>query len=1188
MMAWTERQQEAIEARGMEVLVSAAAGSGKTAVLTERVKNILCDEKNKCFVSEILVVTFTKAAAAEMRDRISAAMLKTAESAEGDTEHLRNQILMLPTADICTMDSFCAKLVRENFSKANVNFDFRVLDESEKEKLNSEAINKVIDELYEQDDEDLKNLIDMLMGEKNDNSFSDIISKLYEFSVSYPFPDKWLDSLVGNFDENKSINDTPWADTIYKHVELFVDYYLKTLEDYLDQISCEDDFNEDFIKKFSYSIEQLNNLKKAICNRSWDTMVSLIQDGLYISKTPTQRNLKNPELKDESLAFYNDFKKDAETLEKFNIPMEAIHKDDCKILFPAVSKICQAVKRVGEVLDEMKKEMNAYSFDDVLHKAIDLLVVPMGDGTWMRTPLCEGLVERYKEILIDEYQDTNEAQDMLFEALSRNRSNLYVVGDVKQSIYRFRKASPAIFMNLKRNLQKYDRDIHPSQITLDTNFRSREGIDKVTNYIFKSIMSENIGEIDYNDDEKMTFGADYYPTKDTPDSEIMCIKCDNLKSAECTEIEAEAIAKYIYECVNKRNPKIQVTRKDKNGDFYQRDIEYGDFCILLRSVKKTAHVYINALKKLNIPCSSSAEVNLGEYKEIRVLISILKAINNPLMDIHTEAAMMSPVFGFSSDEMAKIRLVDKKIEMYACLHKYAEKDAKTRKFLDKINLYRNLSSSYPIDELVRFIVDDTGIKNIYLALDNGKQRFDNINGFLNFASDFTKNIGGGLGSFINHIDSAIENDKFAGLANLKVADGVKIMTIHKSKGLEFPYVILGGCSKQLKYKDAEGVLTVSKETGIGMQIRDDDLFTKYHTLSSMGNVNAIKTGDMSETLRLLYVAVTRARERIVFVSTIFSDSQKKKVKMHNQYSFDKNGKLHPFAVSKAQNMSELLLTVFSRHKDCKVVRDAVEMTSFDEIGSDFGIDCRYIDATDLLVEDVVSDEVVENSLSNNYDEELLEEIKGKLSVDYDFNFDGVLAKRTASSTEKSKIKKEYFANSKPDFLKTKFTGADRGTAIHKFLEKCDFSLAKLDVATEKQRLLDLGIMNDKELSVISSEDLHKFFDTSIITRLLASDEFLKEYEFSVLKKAGEMYPDLAPELFDEEIVVQGKLDCAFIEGDKAVLIDYKSDGITDESEYVAIYKPQLDIYSEALEKCKGCKVVERYIYSFKLNRFISI
>lgn len=1173
---WTIPQLNAIKARGMQVLVSAAAGSGKTTVLTERVKNILSDTDAPCSVSEILVVTFTKAAATEMRDRIFDALRAEMDMRCDNSDYLRRQMIMLPTADICTMDSFCAKIVRENFSKANVGFDFKVLDNKDIDNLMTEALDTVIDELYESDDDAFRKLIGMFIGERNDSLLKSVIVDLYNFSLSYPFPDIWIDELRDSFSVDKTPNDTLWSDMIYKHIGMFADFHKKRLDKTVSLMIESGGFTSEYIGKFTSSSDKLLQLKATVDDRSWDSMVSLIRDGLVC--TVNTRNTKvDTDVKEIAKEVYEEFSKDVESIEKHALPLAAEHTEDNALLYPVVSKLCIAVKRMRNVLDQMKSEINSYSFSDILHKCIDLLVFPTEDGSWQRTPLCEELVSRYKEILIDEYQDTNEAQNMIFEALSSNRSNMYVVGDVKQSIYSFRLASPALFMALKHSLSDYDGAVKPSQITLDANFRSRKGVDEAVNYTFTSIMSEAVGDVDYNDREKLAFGAKWYPEKATPDAEIICLDCDRMKSAESTMAEAEVIAKYI-----KRTVDSGVTVTTKTGD---RPIRYSDFCVLLRSVKDRVDHYVSALKEYDIPSCTVSEGDISGYKEMRILVSLMKAISNPMIDIPLISVMMSPLFGFSPDELAEIRLVDSRAELYTCLVKYSEKSRKCRAFLDKLRLYRNISASYPIDEFVRFVIDDTGIADIYLADSDGAVRRENILGFMKFASDFTANSEGGLGSFIRYIDSAIENDRFRSITNSGSAEGVQFMSIHKSKGLEFPYVIVAGCSKGFNKQDSYGSLILARETGIGMKIRDDEKFSQYHTVSSVGTEKAVLYSGASEELRVLYVAMTRAKEHITFVCSVSGKQLSKRVRLNNLLSFDTNGKLHPYAVFRASNVSEWLLSVFARHRDCAVIRDAFKIKAYDEREETFAVDCSY-----LTYEEMFSPEITEthNKEDAVVDSELLSAIQNKLSFEYNYNYGGILAKISASSTEKNEVKREYFANSKPEFLKTKFTGADRGTAIHKFLEKCDFRLAKENISAEKGRLLELGIINEKELDVVSDNDLKKFFDDPIVARLIASDEFLKEYEFSVLKKAGEMYPDLSSELFDEEIVVQGKLDCAFIEGDNAVLIDYKSDGITDESVYINIYKPQIDIYSEALEKCKGCKVTERYIYSFKLNKFISI
>ena len=685
---WTDNQFKAVEARGMQVLVSAAAGSGKTTVLTERVKNILSDTDNPCGVSEILVVTFTRAAATEMRDRIYDA-LKEASSVNGEnSDYLRRQMILLPTADICTIDSFCSKIVRENFSLADVGVDFKLLDEKDISEMTGDALTKVIDELYEENDEAFRTLTTMFLSERDDKLLGEVIQTLYNYSRSYPSPKNWLQKLVESFDSEKSPNETVWANVIYKYVGEFSDFHYSRLMRCVALMEESGGFSPDYLRRFTATAENVLTLKNTVHDRNWDAMVQVIRNGLLV-KVPARNSKVDENLKKLTQDVFAEFEDDVESLEKRTFPTTSEHKIDSEKLQPVVEKLCEAVERLTVALDSMKKEKNAYSFDDILHKCIDLLVVFEGDN-WSLTPIAENLRSKYKEILIDEYQDTNEAQNIIFEALSKNCENLYCVGDVKQSIYRFRLASPDLFMNLRRNLPEYDGKNHPSQITLDKNFRSRNGIDEAVNFVFSTLMSRSVGEIEYDEREKLSFGADYYPEKNTPDTEIICVNAESMKSAEATALEAQTVADYIERVLNS---KVLVTTK--NG---QRPIRSSDICVLLRSMKNKVNVYTEALKKKNIPSSAVLDGDTSESKEIRLLTSLVKVINNPLIDIPLIAVLMSPIFGFTADELAEIRMIDRKAEMFACLEKYAETSEKAKFFIDKLALYRNIASSFPIDE----------------------------------------------------------------------------------------------------------------------------------------------------------------------------------------------------------------------------------------------------------------------------------------------------------------------------------------------------------------------------------------------------------------------------------------------------------------------------------------------------------
>ncbi len=1167
---WTPSQQNAIDARGMQILVSAAAGSGKTAVLTERVKNIVTDTENPCDVSDILVVTFTRAAAREMKERIHKALKDSYVKEHSD--HIRDQISLLPLADICTIDSFCSKIVKDNFNKANVSVDFTLLDEKELSEMTSEAISRVIDLLYEENSEAFISLTSMFLSERDDVKLAEVIGELYKYSRSYPSPEIWLDSIADSFSPDKTPNETIWADIIYKDVGLLTDFHAKRLARTIALLEESGGFNPVFIERFTASRDKLLQLKKMVDDKNWNGMVNYIRDGLVVAPKAVNSKVDNY-VKGIANDAFSAFKQDAEVLAGLDLPLEDEHRKDCALLRPMIEKLCQAVKMLGKELDSMKIERNAYSFDDILHKCIDLLVNFSGD-TWTRTPIAENLQSKYKEIFIDEYQDTNHAQNIIFEALSRDCENLYCVGDVKQSIYKFRLASPELFMKLRRNLPEYNGNKQASQITLDRNFRSREGITQVTNHIFESVMSDAVGEIDYNEKERLVYGADY-SKKDTPDVELLCLDYSEFNSAEATELEAEQIAEYIKKLLSSG-----IKIKTKQGE---RSLESSDICILLRSLKSKAAIYSEALKNVGIPSNTVLDGDVSQSKEIQFLVSLIKVVSNPLMDVPLVSVLFSPVFGFSADELAEIRMVDSKADLYVCLEKYAEQSPKARRFLDKIRLYRNISSSYPIDEFVRFVVKDTDVFNIYLASNEGVRRKANIRGFIDFAEKFTDSGRTGLGLFVRSLDNAINAGHMKSYNGNVSPEGVQIMSIHKSKGLEFPYVIVANCSAEFNRSDAYKTLKISRDTGIGLKIRDDKNFTTYNTVSAVATEKDILYSGASEELRVLYVAMTRAKEHITFVCSFKNrDGLKKKIRLNNYLSFNSQGKLHPYAVYKAKSMSELLLTCFSQHKDCDIVCDLCEIRIPENRVASYNMDVSPIVEYCCCVDDY------ENEKEAEVNYEVLNELKDRVLYEYKFDSSGLLAKRTASLIDNHKKDRRFFAKKKPQFLNESFTGADKGTAIHKFFELCDFRKAFINLDEEKHSLLNRGLMTEKELNVLDVSSVEAFLNSHIGQRLLGSQEVLKEYEFAFIKKAGELYYNVSDAIKDEEIVIQGKLDCAFIENDKAVLIDYKSDNVTDEDSYRNLYSSQLSLYAEALERCTGYKVEERYVYSFKLKRFIEI
>ncbi len=1174
MMQWTDEQLRAIEVRGAKTLVAAAAGSGKTAVLTERVKNILCDSNNPCLASELLVVTFTRAAAGEMRDRIEKALKK--ELKETGSEHIKRQLKLLPTADICTIDSFCSKTVRENFHLAGVCSNFSVLDEADENELLKLHAEQLIEELYAENDESFLSLARLFLSERDDSMLSEIILSLYKFSRAYPSPFLWLEKIAEEFNPEKPAAETVWAQQVLRHTDELFSYHMSQLEKAI-ALANQNGVKDSYIDKLVLTQKTATGLIGCARAGDWDGFLKLVYSAEF-SKTSLTGKFSE-RLKNFIKGAFDDCKKDVLGLREKQLPNSDEHKKDCEKLYPVVKKLVFAVKNLTERVNAQKKLLNKYSFDDICHMCIDMLVTPEGDS-FKRTPLAEALSEKYKEVLIDEYQDTNAAQDMIFKAVSRSEENLYCVGDVKQSIYGFRLASPELFISLKKELSEYNGEKKPSRIALNANFRSRKEITSVVNFVFSRIMSESVGEIEYDSSEKLNFGANYYPETDSPSAELVLIDAKKLNAAAAVKYEAERVALYIKESVLRGD---KVYDRDLNE---MRPCRYDDFCILLRSAKSKAEIYSNALESVGIPAFSENDAPVQNAKEATVLISLLKVVNNPLLDIPLASVLMSPLFGFTPDEMSEIRLCDRNGDLYFCLLEYAKKSEKASSFIKKLELYGNIAATYPIDEFVKFVVDDTAIKDIYLSLPDGAQRVSSVNGVLGAAARFTDNKRIGLSAFTRYLDTLVENNALKRTAASSDGENaVRVMSVHKSKGLEFPIVILADLSKQFNFMDVNGSLVLSKEFGIGIKMRDDESFTSYETLSSAACRLALKRSILSEDLRVLYVAMTRARERLVMFCTTKSASIFKNTSellVGAQHGFEKA--IAPIYVLKSTSYAAWLLSCFAFHEDAGLLRELCGEEMYVAASSDFRLKiktCTYTDNSELNGDF--------SPILAACDEAFLKKVREQAEYSYPYDeLSGVLAKRTASSLEPSFVKREFFATEVPSFSNASLSGALRGTAVHRFLELCDFSHAYADFEAEKNKLVASKKLTALEAEAVDPEAVRAFLDAPIGQRLLNSDSVFKEYEFSVLRSAGEIYEGLSDNLKDEQIVLEGKLDCAFKEGNTGVVIDYKTDNITDEKRLADMYRRQVEIYKEAFSECEGVTVNEVYLYSFKLKKFIRI
>lgn len=1166
-MDFTKDQKNAVKSKGGTLFVSAAAGSGKTAVLTHRVKRLLSDETEDISPQELLIVTYTRAAAAEMRNKI-ADELRLNVAQTGDYR-VKKQLLLLPCADICTMDSFCSKLVRENFHLADVQPDFRILSEQEEIGFQQAAANEVLEQLYKNDEGDISLLLDLFLNEKGDSPLFDAVIKLYKYSQSYPFPKKWLLSLIEMYDPYKPLSETQWGGIILKYIEQAVDYAVYLSQEALKTASKDEKLFNNYSPAIKNDISQLKKIKQLIQLRDWDCVVTALRDFSFINLGSGTKEAE-PDLKERAKNQRDKVKNVINSFLDYQLPLQYEHSEDVLALKGAIELLVNTVMSFYEKLDEMKKQENSYSFSDILHKSIDLLV----DAKGGKTKLSKALSEKYKEILIDEYQDTNEAQDMLFYAISREGGNLFFVGDVKQSIYGFRQAMPEIFLRKKESLPMYDGKVFPSQIMLDRNFRSRKAVCECVNHVFSRIMSMQTGGLQYDNGERLVAAA-HYPPACTNEVELIMLSAPNeTNTADLVTLEAEYVADYIENAV-----KSGFCIKEKDA---QRPVRYGDFCILLRTVKDKAALYYNSLKKRDIPVTFAKDSSFFSTREISFIHSLLRVIDNPLLDVPLAGVLMFPVFGFTADDLARIRISRREEPLFIGLCERADAgDEKASLFLETFTRFRNEASRLDVVETLFYLFDETGIFSVISAMDHAQDRRRNLLALLNLAKQYSERREYSIGSFtmfLNKIAASGKGIEHSGTGDLSEHE-VKIMSIHKSKGLEFPVVIIADCTNKFNQSFTRDSLPINRKAGIGIVRRDIDTLSKYKTVSLSATRLCIEETEKAEELRLLYVAMTRAREKLVMIC---SKTEKDDLAFIDNM-IDEKGSVYPFAVRIAKSYYEWLTAALINHPDADVLRRTKKTQTIEISNSDFSLKIT----TDKLCKNEIPEKSYE--FVSKPDEQMTELIVERISYVYPYmSLKEVFAKRTASSFAHDAAAVQFFAQSKPSFVPGQINAAEKGTAVHRFLEVCDLNATAENAEGEAEKLLKDGILSNEEYQLIDFSKVNSFFDSNLGKRLVLASSVLREYKFSVFRSAGELYEELDEAAANEQIVVEGIIDCAFYEGDKLILIDYKTDKTDNFGTFKLRYGKQLEIYKNALAQCEGKSVDQAYIYSLYLSSEIEM
>ncbi len=1173
--SWTEQQKNAIIATGGSVLVSAAAGSGKTAVLVERVIRRITDENNPASADRFLIVTFTRAAAAEMRQRISDALESLIRQQPYNKALIRQQML-LPSAKICTIDSFCLDLVRENFQYLDIPADFTIADEGEIAVLSRQAMDMTMEKMHQTDVKgDFARLTELLIQGRDDEKITEIIASLYTTAMSFPFPEKWLDSLCEPYDNIRPITESPFIEPLTQQVRETLGYAISLSEGII--AACEGDemLEKMFLTALTSDKSQYERILALLDSGDWDGARSAAGSFEAIKRGSKPRGMEDTY---EILSFTemrDRCKKAMKALPDLLCCSEEEYREDMEFFRPLVRCLVTAVKTYMEFFSGHKKAKKIAEFADISQMALSLLVRSTDEG-WESTDFAGSYADAFDEILIDEYQDTNGAQDMLFTAISRD--NLFRVGDVKQSIYRFRQANPDIFIGLKDAYPLYDRDdvTYPCKITLGKNFRSRRGVTDIINFIFSQIMSRDCGNVDYDADEELVFGA-AYKEKEGPDTELHIIDTDGLDRYEDSldKVQARYAAKMIRSMVESG-----YTVRDGNGE---RPATYGDFALLLRALGGGKGLcYADIFREEGVPTVVELPGKFLEAAEIKLMLNFLRIIDNPRQDIPLLGVLMSPVFGFTVDDVSDIRIRGKGKGFYSRLLSLGDEE-KISGFLHTMREYRTLSVCLSVSDLVEEIYSRTGLPSVFDAIDPTGTKRSNLMLLGDYAANYGAMGYSSLSGFIRFMDSLADKKKdISGSVGFGgKSDAVKIMTIHKSKGLEFPVCILSGCATAMNKRDERENLLVSPRQGLGIIRRDEKTFEEFPTLCHNAVKLSIHRDNMSEELRVLYVAMTRAAEKLIM---LYAGDNALGAVGKLSYGISRRRKTFtPYEVAAASSYGQWIIKALLRHPDAAVLREQAGIPS--DIVKPCGVPLKVICTT---LEEAEKKTAADTD-TGSVDTKLLEEIRNRLDFTYQYApLSGVMSKRAASETDKDFIDRDYFASSVPDFLSEgKLSGAFRGIATHSFMQYADYESASESVTDEIARLKKLGIISDREAEGINVRKVQEFFAGDLAGRILRSPLVMREKKFTIEIPLTDLYPDLT-DFPEEKMIIQGIADCAFLEEGKLVVVDYKTDALDSEELFIEKYTSQVMLYKKALTLCTGYEVKETLLYSFHLGKVIAV
>ena len=1234
---WTEEQLSAINTRKCNLLVAAAAGSGKTAVLVERIIKMITHKDNPVSIDRLLVVTFTNAAATEMRERIGDAISKELEKTP-NSSLLQRQLALLGKASITTMHSFCLDVIKNNFHTIDLDPNFRIGDETECELLKQEIIEALFENRYDEDDEEFLNLVEAYGGGKDDLKLQNIVLELYTFSMSGPNPKKWLNEKAEEFnvDNLEEIAKSSWWEIIKESTKMEILGIIKLLEK-AKEICEQNEGIEAYTVNLDDDLKILKELDESLGESievAYNKFNSINFSRLKTAKKELVQSVEDQDMvKNLRKESTDKVKKLAKDIFVFS-PNEIL--EGIKSCYKPMSKLVEITVDFLERYKAKKREKGILDFNDLEHLCIEILL-----ENGKPSKVTETFKEKFEEVLVDEYQDSNNVQETIIDLVSRkntNSPNVFMVGDVKQSIYRFRQAKSELFLQKYNNYSQCE-DNYNKKILLYKNFRSRKEVIEGVNYIFRLLMSKNVGELDYTEKEALNLGAIYEQINKenlqgikedikyiatSSDIELHVLDkdgedrlnyedSDEISEVEedvtAIQLEARIVAKRIKEIMSLKECKNVIW--DKTLGKY-RKIKFRDIVILLRATKNWSDVFVEELGLYGIPVYADTGTGYFQTIEIKTIMSLLHIIDNPLQDIHIIACLRSPIFGFTPEELSDLRLINKENYFYENIKLLLDEENsfeikkelkdKSRYFFDSLEKWREKVLYMPIDEFIWYLYSDTSYYGYVGAMLNGVQRQANLRILFQRAKQFEQISFKGIFNFINFINKLRNSSGDMGSAKIlsENEDVVRIMSIHKSKGLEFPVVFLSGTGKNFNLMDLNNDILIHEELGFGPDCIDINRRISYKTLAKNAIKKKCKLETLSEEMRILYVAFTRAKEKLI-ITGAKGNLDKEFQKWCSAASLDENTILSS-EVLKGKSFLDWIGMALAKHNQGEKIRKKVNSNINylrDEL-STWSI--KMWRKSDLSVDKNI--ELVDKSekdLFINKECAIEEEIIRRLNFEYKFNESTTLPSNISVSDLKLKNYEEDNNNTvnifreeiirKPKFLSEEkgLTSSEKGTIIHFVMQHLDLNRIYNinDIKNQIKEMIAQELLTENQAEVVYVPRIISFFKSDLGKRMLKvygeGNMIKREFPFFTEISAIKVNPNLPKETYeDEKIRLQGIIDCFFEEDGALVLLDYKTDYVEEgkSDEIKEKYEIQLKYYSETLEKITGKKVKDKYLYLF--------